>query len=55
MDIKIYRTAIFSDAKQELIATAVDLRTAAIICSALAMQGIGYWAEDKEGKRVFDD
>lgn len=55
MDIKIYRTGIFSDAKQEVIATAKNLQIANIICTALAMQGIGYWAEDEDGNRVLDN
>ena len=55
MDIKIYRTGTFSNTKQELIAMAVDQQTADIICSALGMQGIGYWAENKDGNRVLDD
>lgn len=55
MDIKIYRTGPFTDSKQELIATAINLQTAEIICTALAMQGIGFFAEDKDGKRVLND
>lgn len=55
MDIKIYRTSKFTDTKQEIIATAVDLQTADIICTALAMQGVGYWAEDKDGNRILND
>ena len=55
MDIKIYRTGIFADIKQEIIATAANLQVADIICTALIQQGIGCYVEDKDGKRVLDD
>lgn len=55
MDIKIYRASIFVDDKEELIATAANLQIADIICSALAQNGIGYYAEDMNGNRVLDD
>lgn len=55
MDIKIYRTGIFSDVKQELIATAANLQYADIICTALVQQGISCMAEDQNGEKVLDD
>lgn len=55
MDVKIYRTGIFADMKQELIATAANLQIADIICTALVQQGISCLAEDRDGKKVLND
>lgn len=55
MDIKIYRTGIFSSAKQELIATAANLQIAEVICTALVQQGISCLVEDGNGDKVLDD
>lgn len=55
MDIKIFRTGIFSDVKQELIATAANLQYADIICTALIQQGISCLVEDGNGNRVLDN
>lgn len=55
MDIRIYKSGIWVDKKEELLATAKDLKTADIIMRALISEGMSCMAENENDDRVLDD